>query len=142
MQDLLNEKEFLQKPYNPWKVFYIFYAIALIQIVLFLVVFLIFVNEAGIKSILAGIALPNITALVMFFFKRKNALLPIKTIFISTLFLFVVYYLPVIGFSLIGEGTLSDIAIIAGVGAANFLVCFIIMYLVARSKQKNSITYQ
>ena len=77
MQDLLNENEFLPKPYNPWRVFFIFYAVAFIQ--LLFVAALITINfDGGPKTRFVLISLPVVTAFIMFFFKKKNAFLPIK----------------------------------------------------------------
>jgi O-antigen ligase len=138
MQDLLNEKEFLQKPYNPWKAFYIFYVIAVIQFLLFFAISLIYRSEAGMKSLIVAVLLPDITALVMFFFKTRNALLPIKTMAIATGILFGIYYLPALIFSIIGGATVEDIITILAFSVANYLLCFGIMYLVMRSRQKKN----
>ena len=137
MQDLLNEKEFLQKPYSPWKLFYIFYIIAFIQLILFISIALLAEGQME-KALIAAVLLPDITALAMFFFRKKNALLRVETVATATILLFGIYYIPISGFAIIGGGTFNDIILILVFGIANYLLCFGIMYLVMRSRQKKN----
>lgn len=137
MQDLLNEKEFLQQRYNPWKVFYIFYGIAFIQVILFTTIGLI-ADEHMEKALIAAVLLPNITGLSMFFFNKKIALLSLKTIAIATVILFSIYYVPIISFAIIGEGTLIDIILVVAFAVVNYIICLGIMYFVMRSRKKNN----
>lgn len=138
MQDLLKEEEFLKKPYNPWKLFYTFYAIAFIQLLLFIAALAAIGSNAGLKTGLAAFLLPTITAFVMFFFNKKNALLPFKTIAAGTALLFAVYYVPAIIMSLFGGNTIINaLGFILLIGI-NWAICFFVMYLVAKSRQKKN----
>jgi hypothetical protein len=136
MQDLLNEQEFLKQKYNPWKLFYTFYAIAFIQLVLFAVVLGLLSNEMGAKTALAAFLLPNITAFVMFFFNKKNALLPVKTIAAGTGILFAVYSVPLAILSVFGGNTIVKALGFLVLVGIDYMVCFLVMYLVAKSRQK------
>lgn len=138
MQDLLKEEEFVKKQYNPWKLFYTFYAIAFIQLLLFVVAVGVMGDNAGHKTVLAAFLLPTITVFVMFFFNKKNALLPFKTIASGTALLFAVYYFPFIVMSIFGGNSVVNALGFLLLVVVNWAICFFIMYLVARARQKKA----
>ena len=135
MKDLLKEEEFIKKPYNPWKLFCVFYAIAFIQFLLFIVTIVAFNADAGPNTALAAFLIPNITAFTMFFFKKKNALLPAKTIVVGTGLLFGVYTLPATVMSLFGSNTIGGALGFLVIVLADYLICISIMLLIARARK-------
>ena len=140
MQDLIKEEEFLKKPYNPWKLFYTFYAIAFIQLLLFIVALLVMGQNAGLKTGIAAFLLPTITVFVMFFFNKKNALLPYKTIATGTALLFAVYYIPSLIMSIFGGNAIKNALAFLLLVALNWAICFFVMYLVAKSRKKKVVS--
>lgn len=96
MQDLLKEEEFIkEKPYNPWKSFRLFYAIAVAEVLLFYGIRIMLRDAFGItNSLILAIAfnlLPLGTALFMFYYMKENFLLKTKTILLGLLGLVSVY---------------------------------------------------
>jgi hypothetical protein len=138
MQDLLNEQEFLKQKYNPWKLFYTFYAIAFIQLILFMVVLALsgIVSEG--KTAIAVFLLPNITAFVMFFFNKKTALLPYKTIALGTGILFAVYSIPMAVLSVFGGTPVSAALGFLFLAGIDFSLCFLVMYFIAKQKKASA----
>lgn len=88
MQDLLNEDEFIKKPYNPWKTFYWFYGIAVVQYILCYLVI------GPVYTFVYPLALfvPLITALTMSYW-GKNKLLPLSTLALANLLLMGTYFI-------------------------------------------------
>lgn len=140
MQDLLKEEEFLKKQYNPWKLFYTFYAIAVIQLLLMVAALVVMGSKVGLKTGLAAFLMPTITVFVMFFFNKKNALLPLKTIAAGTALLFAVYFVPAAIMSVFGGNTVINALAFLLMVAINWLMCFFVMYLIARSKKRKGIS--
>jgi hypothetical protein len=100
MEDLINEEEFLPQKdsYNPWKGFFVFYVIA---IVYYVVATTISKNMRGtnmvgpLNFIFGGIMV--VMPFVMIFRKKKNILLPIKTILSSVCILMTIFFFLNIG---------------------------------------------
>jgi len=133
MQDLLNEEEFLKKPYNPWKLFYTFYAIAFIQLLL-LVALITFDIGGGPKTPYVVFCLPIVTAFTMFFFKKKNASLPVRTTAFSLCILLSIYYIPLILLAFLAEATNNELAICIGMFAGSYILSLSIMAMLSRSR--------
>ena len=91
--------------------------------------------DAGPNTALAAFLIPNITAFTMFFFKKKNALLPAKTIVVGTGLLFGVYTLPATVMSLFGSNTIGGALGFLVIVLADYLICISIMLLIARARK-------
>lgn len=103
MQDLLNEKEFAPK-YDPWKSFYRFYGIALLQLPLLIGLSEIFKRLLHeFVFIFSGFALvaPIVTACLMFAYKKENGKVGFRTMFYAISGLLLTYYIPVLALVLI-----------------------------------------
>ena len=105
MQDLLNEKEFAPK-YDPWKSFYRFYGIALLQLPVLIglsEIFKKFLHEF--YFVFSGFALvaPIVTACLMFR-KKENSKVGFRTMFYAISGLLLTYYIPVFALVLIFSG--------------------------------------
>ena len=80
MQDLLNEEELIrEKPYNPWKSFKIFYAVAVLQTLILIGLKWFALLEGYTMFYLFYMMFPPITAILMFRFPMKNIEVPRKT---------------------------------------------------------------
>lgn len=94
MQDLLNEEEFIKKPYNPWKRFMVFYAVAVVHVLLFF--FMALHLELNEVSRLIGIPLLFLIPampFIMIFSKKANRSLDKRTLMLSVCLLMMVYFL-------------------------------------------------
>lgn len=96
MQDLLNEEDFTaEKPYNPWKRFAVFYAVAVVHTGLFFYLAL-YVGMSpttrfiGIPLFFLILAMP----FIMIFGKKANYALPRQTITTAVCGLMMVYSIP------------------------------------------------
>lgn len=139
MQDLLNEDEFIEKDdYNPWKVFYSFYVAAILQLLLFIFIVGFFAEE--IDAIIIGaiaIFLPVVMAFTMFFWKKQNAGLPLKTLAFSIFLLLCAYYLPVAVMAVfIGESGIEELAVMAALFMGDFFFSSVIIVIIAHFIQK------
>lgn len=134
MQDLLNQSEFT-KGQNPWRFFYTFYAIAAVQLALFLLVIFFYNTTQHYKIILVALALATITAFTMLFSKKKIALLPLKTIALSLFIMMCIYYLPIAVVGMFTGASAIELLVCIALLAANFIFCFGIMYVI-NSKQR------
>ena len=139
MKDLLDEEEFIKKDdYNPWKVFYGFYVAAILQLLLFIFIIGFFVEE--ISAVLIGmvaILLPVAMAFTMFFWKKQNAGLPLKTLAFSIFLLLCAYYLPVAVMAVfIGGAGVEELGVMAALFMGDFFFCSVIIVIIAHFIQK------
>ena len=124
MQDLLNEKEFAPK-YDPWKNFYRFYGIALLQLPVLVGVCVIGVEllpDAFGYFLAVAMLAPVVTAGWMFLYKKENREVPFGTMVYAVSGLLLSYYIPVMAAMLIMEGAIDSGLI---------LVCFICHFLLS-----------
>ncbi|HYD92400.1 MAG TPA: hypothetical protein VEA37_13050 [Flavobacterium sp.] len=153
MQDLLNEEEFIkEEPYNPWKSFRLFYAIAVAEVLLFYGIRIMLRDAFRItNSLVLAIAfnlLPLGTALFMFYYRKENFLLETKTILLGLLGLVSVYaFIVALGtITAFREfeiyDTIRDHIAVQMIGFAStilfhFLLCSpVILIIAARRKKK------
>lgn len=82
MQDLLNEEEFIrEKPYNPWKSFRLFYAIAVAEVLIMTLIYKLFESYDSVTYIALAIIynlLPVVTSILMFYYRKENFLVPVQ----------------------------------------------------------------
>ena len=98
MQDLLNEKEFAPQ-YDPWKSFYRFYGIALLQLPFLIGLVEIFKKFLhGLTFVATGFAfvMPIVTACLMFAYKKENSKVGFRTMFYAISGLLLTYYIPIL----------------------------------------------
>jgi len=152
MQDLLNEEEFIkEKPYNPWKSFRLFYAIAAAEVLLFYGIRMVLRDTFGITNSLAlAIAfnlLPLCTALFMFYHRKENFLLKTKTILLGLLGLVSVYALMVsvggiiamreyLGYISIWDHILIQLTGFAGTILFHHIICSVVILIIAARRKK------
>ena len=139
MKDLLDEEEFIKKDdYNPWKVFYGFYVAAILQLLLFIVIVGFFAEY--ISAMLIGavaIFLPIVMAFIMFFWKKQNAGLPLKTLAFSIFLLLCAYYLPIAAMVVfLGDAGLEELGIMAALFIGDFFFSSVIIVIIAHFIQK------
>ena len=88
MQNLLNEDDFIQSPYNPWPLFRWFYVIAIAQVVVLQLCVSFLIKDAnGILMFLIYVLFPVITAVWMFTSNTATFLLERKIKIIGLLYL-------------------------------------------------------
>lgn len=139
MKDLLDEEEFIKKDdYNPWKVFYGFYVAAILQLLLFIFIIGFFAEEIDAITVGAiAIFLPVITAFAMFFWKKQNADLPLKTLAFSIFLLLCAYYLPIAVMAVfIGGAGIEELGIMAALFMGDFFFSSVIIVIIAHFIQK------
>ena len=139
MKDLLDEEEFIKKDdYNPWKVFYGFYVAAILQLLLFIFIIGFFAEE--VDAIIIGVIaifLPVVMAFAMFFWKKQNAGLPLKTLAFSIFLLLCAYYLPVAVMAVfIGTAGIEELAVMAALFMGDFFFSSVIIVIIAHFIQK------
>ena len=88
MQELLKEEDFLIKQYNPTKLFRLFYAIAVIEVIISY-----FIISGKTDTLVFLILLfPLLTPLTMFFWRKENKALSVNTIALVNIILTVIYF--------------------------------------------------
>lgn len=89
MQDLLKEEDFYIEPYNPRRLFRLFYVIAVIEVLLIACLQRLDFTDVTITIFLIG---PFITHLLMFFCDKRNTALTTSQIVFSNLLLTGIFY--------------------------------------------------
>lgn len=144
MQDLLTEEDFLapKTSHNPLRLFWPFYLILLLQIVGVSVAIGFFDYSNDLVVGFCFIFLPLIMAFIMFFFKKENALLPLKTIALSVVILLSIFYIPMFTVAAFSGDIAYGLALCGGILVINLALCCAIMLPYARLKQKNRLTFK
>ncbi len=142
MQNLINEKEFLRKPYNPWTLFYTFYAIAFMQLIIFFVALTFSAAGADLNTAIVAAVLPVFTAFTMFFSKKKNLLLPFKTLALSAFILYSIYYIPMLGIAFFGGAKDTSLAYGMMLYITNLGMCLLVMHIAARTARSKNASEQ
>ena len=91
MQDLLSEEEFLQKPYNPWRRFFLFYMVE-IAIAVLIVLF----NAYPIFCIPAILFTPSILGYIMICTNKCYSKISDRLVIRGLFWLYFIYFLPII----------------------------------------------
>ena len=138
MEDLLNEEEFLNPvQLIPYKYFGTFCAIAILQLILGLVISTI----EGLNDFIIGLLLlliPVIMPFVMVFMRKKNTLLPLKTIALGIALLLCMYYVPfLVIIALMGSPSDEILACII-VFVIDFMVCAGVIVPIVNARQKRN----
>lgn len=134
MQDLLNEEEFIitKKPYNPWRYFSIFYAVAIIQFAM--------LYTAGkvygiVNDYILGVyflAVPIVTQFLMVFIKKEITALPLKKIALAMFLLAMCYMVLILMLGLLkieDSLTIEDLKIM-GIFVIAYFVQLLFCYLI------------
>lgn len=127
MQDLLKEDEFAPR-YDPWKSFYRFYGIALLQLpILFgiCVAGLELLPDAFGYFIAAGMLAPVVTACWMFLHRTGNRNLSLGTLVYAISGLLLSYYIPIMAAMIIMDGSLDSVMFVVG------FICHFVLSLAA-----------
>lgn len=139
MKDLINEEEFLPKKsnYNPWKIFKVFYAIAFGELLLVIIVASLLGDDYDTLMALICVFMPSFTAMVMFFYKKENALLSYMTIVYGVTLLLSIFYIPIITILLLEDFNLA--VTISAVLLFNIALCLAILFPVSWAKKKDQL---
>lgn len=143
MQDLLNEKDFLQKPkYNPWPGFLLFYGIEVVAFILIILLMMLADINVGVLAIITMVFLPLLLAPIMILSNKKYTQISDRQAFWGMLILFLIYLAP-FSYSLLAKTSESGIeagnVIILSILLIIDAICILCVIAVLRKKRRRTI---